>query len=154
MNNKSLTIVSTVFGLVALLGLGLCVAHFVTKGDWKDAVQTKGQVVDHDERRKVSTGSNSSTRSKHKNNVYPIISFTDENGATHQFTASSGSSSPPSIGTSVDVEYKKGDPASAREASTMSRNILLFVGLGLALIFGFFAVLARMAGGRMAGRPA
>lgn len=136
--------VSVVFGLVALAGIGICVAHFVLAAGWKDAVQTQGVVVDHELRPRLQGGDRT------KRDMYrPVIEFTDESGEPHRFTSGTASTDPPAIGESVDIEYKQGDPTAVREASAMSRNVLMVVGLGLAIVFGGFAVGAGVAARRM-----
>ncbi|GAB3624711.1 hypothetical protein GCM10027418_27960 [Mariniluteicoccus endophyticus] len=141
-------VVSVVFGLVALVGIGICVAHFVLAAGWKDAVQTQGVVVDHELRPRLQGGDRT------KRDMYrPVIEFTDKSGEPRRFTSKTASTDPPAIGEIIDIEYKPGKPTAVREATALSRNLLLLVGFGLAFVFGSFSAGAAVAASRIANRP-
>jgi hypothetical protein len=56
--------------------------------------------------------------------LYPVVRFTTADGRTVQFVSSSGSSSPPAVGDSVDVLYDPDDPGWLRwfEAKSNGRR--------------------------------
>jgi Protein of unknown function (DUF3592) len=82
------------------------------------------------------------TDSEGRVTLYPVVRFTTADGRTVQFLSSSGSSSPPEVGDSVDVLYDPDDPRDAQLSGFFDLWLfpLVFGGLGIAFTtVGLFA---------------
>jgi hypothetical protein len=113
------------FGVGTVLLVGAAVAAAFTARFIVNAERTEGTVIDLS-RSEDSEGSVT---------YNPVVEFTVD-GRSIQFTSSSGSSSPPSVGDRVEVLYDPDDPSDARLSGFLDLWFFPLVAGALALVCG------------------
>lgn len=123
---------AAMFSVGLVLGLGLLGSGALTELGYRDATWSTGTVIGNE--KKIDRDDDGSVDITWA----PIIEWRDETGTKRTFTSEVSTSSAREVGSSIDIRYFPGKPASVVDSSWAGRWIKIMVGAILAPIFALF----------------